>query len=287
MDLQSKTLLCELLDRLDTSDFSKFLLQARVVGIPKNDGSPDRRPLTVMSCIWRMWSRRVARHTGIWMDRWMPPSIFGARPCAAASDGAWELLMDVDESRVNDQDLTMLTLDQKQCFGRLQLASLRELGTRLGMSRLALEALEAYAQLERYLFIDGQPTAMLIGGGDSRGVPLGCALSVHFCNLAGCAWNVCMNRGLPHVRTNAYLDDRLVSADSCDPLPRTLEITKQVDDYFGAVLNSKKSSWTSTKLPSRRRRKLCVNSLVTPGHLCILVLMCFCGIPRGASLVCE
>ena len=67
-----------------------------------------------------------------------------------------------------------------------------------------------------------------------------------------------MNRELPHVvRTNAYLDDRLVSADSRDLLPRTLETTKQVDDYFGAVLNSKKSSWTSRKLPSRRRRKLC------------------------------
>ena len=113
LDLQSKTPHCELLDRLDTSAFTKFLLQARVVGIPKNDGSPDRRPLTVMSCIWRMWSRRIARHTGIWMDRWVPPSIFGARPCAAASDSAWELLMDEDESRANDQDLTILTLDQK------------------------------------------------------------------------------------------------------------------------------------------------------------------------------
>ena len=97
LDLQSKTLLCELLDRLGTSDFSKFLLQARVIGIPKNNGSPDRRPFTVMSCIWRMWSRRVVRHTGIWMDHWMSSSIFGPRPCASASDGAWELLMDVDE----------------------------------------------------------------------------------------------------------------------------------------------------------------------------------------------
>ena len=113
LDLQSKTPHCELLDRLDTSAFTKFLLQDRVVGIPKNDGSPDRRPLTVMSCIWRMWSRRIARHTGIWMDRWVPPSIFGARPCAAASDSAWELLMDEDESRAHDQDLTILTLDQK------------------------------------------------------------------------------------------------------------------------------------------------------------------------------
>ena len=59
------------------------------------------------------------------------------------------------------------------------------------------------------------------------------------------------------MRTNACLDDRLVSADSCDPLPRALEIPKQVDDHFGAMVNSKKSSWTSTKLPSRRRRRLC------------------------------
>ena len=69
LDLQSETLLCELLDRLGTSVFPKSLLQARMVGIPKNDVSLDRRPLTVVSCIWRMWSRRIARHTGIWMDR--------------------------------------------------------------------------------------------------------------------------------------------------------------------------------------------------------------------------
>ena len=48
--------------------------------------------------------------------------------------------MDVDESRVNDQDHTILTLDQKQCFDRLDLQSLREVGPRLGMPRLALKA---------------------------------------------------------------------------------------------------------------------------------------------------
>ena len=57
--------------------------------------------------------------------------------------------MDVGESRIDDQDLTILTLDQKQSFDRLQLANLRELGSRLGMPRHALKVLEAYAQLER------------------------------------------------------------------------------------------------------------------------------------------
>ena len=57
--------------------------------------------------------------------------------------------MDVDECRITDKDLTMLTLDQKLCFERLQLASLRELGSRLGLPRQAPKALEAYAQLEQ------------------------------------------------------------------------------------------------------------------------------------------
>ena len=91
---------------------------------------------------------------------------------------------------------------------------------------------EACAQLERYLFIDGQPTSMFIRGGELRRVPQGCALSVHFCDLASWAWNVCMKMELPHVRTNAYLDNRLLCAGSCDPLPGALEITKQVDDLF-------------------------------------------------------
>ena len=174
--LSSKILLCGLLDRLGTGQFPKFLLQERVVCIPKNDGSPDSRPLTVMSCTWKMWSRRSARHTGIRMDCSMPPSIFGARPCAAASDGAWKLLMDVGESRISDQGLTILTLDQIQCFDRLERHSLRELGSRLVMPRLALKALEAHTQPERYLFIDGQPTSMLIPGGKLRRVPGVCAV---------------------------------------------------------------------------------------------------------------
>ena len=48
-----------------------------------------------------------------------------------------------------------------------------------------------------------------------------------------------------------------------------------MDDYFGAVPNCKKSSWSSTHLPSRHRRKLCelidhTRSLV---HLGVDVLM--------------
>ena len=82
-----------------------------MVGIPKNVG----RLIATAHC-HELQSRRIARHMGIWMDRWVPPSIFGARPCAATSDTPWELRMDIDESRITDQDLTILTLDQKTVF---------------------------------------------------------------------------------------------------------------------------------------------------------------------------
>ena len=61
------------------------------------------------------------------------------------SDGAWELLMDVDESHINDQDLTILdSRSSKTVFRQTAVwQSLRELGSRLGMPRLALKALEA------------------------------------------------------------------------------------------------------------------------------------------------
>ena len=187
------------------------------------------------------------------------------------------------KSRVNDQDLTILTLDQKQCFDRLQLASLRALGSRLGMPRQAQKALEAYAQLERHLFIDGQPTSMLIRGGDLRGVPQECALSVHFCNLVGWAWNVCMKRELPHVGTNAYLDDMLT------PVTRCPELWRLPNRWMTILVQC--SIAIRAPGPRRNSRRVVaesfVNSLITPGHLCIWVLMCSCVVPHGVSLVCE
>ena len=99
---------------------------------------------------------------------------------------------------------------------------------------------------------------MLIRGGDLRGVPQGCALSVHFCNLAGWAWNVCMKRGNSRmsVPTLTLMTDwcLLTRVTRC---PEHLEITKQVDDYFRCSAQlAKRALGPRQKLPSRRPRKL-------------------------------
>ena len=77
LDPTSALLLCDLLDDCNEGNFPDFFVQARTVGIPKNDGTNDRRPLTVMSALYRLWARRIARHTGAWMDFYMPKTAYG------------------------------------------------------------------------------------------------------------------------------------------------------------------------------------------------------------------
>ena len=65
------------------------------------------------------------------------------------------------------------------------------------MPRLALKALEAYAQLERYLFIDGQPTSMLTWGGDLRGVPQEVCFVCSLLQLGGLGLKCVHEQGTP------------------------------------------------------------------------------------------
>ena len=92
-----------------------------------------------------------------------------------------------------------------------------------------------------------------------------------------------MKRELPH----AYLDDRLLCAGSCDLLPKALEITKQVDDSFGAVLKLQKVLFVLDKNSRRVTAGSFVNSLTFPGRSCILELTCSWVVHPGVSLVCE
>jgi hypothetical protein len=53
---------------------------------PKGDGTLDRRPLTIMRIIYRLWAARMAHFTGEWMHAYMPPAICGGRRFSCACD---------------------------------------------------------------------------------------------------------------------------------------------------------------------------------------------------------
>ena len=75
-------------DQCDLGRFPNFFRQARLVGIPTFDGTQDRRPLTIMSVLYRVWAKRLASLTGHWMNQNMPVGIYGGRRRHAATGAA-------------------------------------------------------------------------------------------------------------------------------------------------------------------------------------------------------
>lgn len=253
MDDDSKSMLALLLNYADDGKFPEFWGDARTVGIPKNDGTPDRRPLTVLAAAVRLWARRAARHTSLWLHRYMPPEIYGARPGTSAADAAWDLQLDVDEHRTQRRQLYVMTMDQKQCFDRLSLASLHQLAVALGFPRQALHALNLYARLQRFLWIDGQPTGHILAGHGLRGIPQGCPLAVHFCNCTSWAWQLFLQFKCNGVRCCSFLDDRLLRATIITTIVDALAATALVDAASGALLNIKNTKMVVYAAPSGLR----------------------------------
>ena len=246
LDPISAGLLCELFDQCDIGRFPRCLCQARVVGIAKNDGTQDRRPVTILSVLYRCWAGRAAYHTWQWMHQHMPSGVYGGRRAHSATTAAWAFALQVDAHRVRGSAFHALAMDQKQCFDRLSLSQLRAAAVAAGMPGLCIAALGLHGRLERHLFMDGQPTGYVLAGGPLRGIPQGCPLSVHLCNLTCWFWHRSLAQACPSLQTASFVDDRLLSSGSLLDLEAGILASRIVDAFFGAELNLRKTCWSST-----------------------------------------
>ena len=163
----------------------------------------------------------------------MPSGLYGARVANCPADATWRVMFSVDDHRRHNADFHLLAMDQKQCFDRLDLDQLHRVASATGMPSACLHALSLYGRLERHLFIDGQPTGYILSGDGIRGVPQGCPLACHFCNLTSWLWHLELQHHLPSVTGISFLDDRLVfTSGDLTLLDRVLDVTKVVDDYL-------------------------------------------------------
>ena len=150
LDAVSAKCLCALLDDCGIGLFPSFFAQARLVGLPK-PGSLERRPLTILSVLYRVWASRMAAFMGTWMSARMPPEVYGARKGSSACDAGWRYTLLVDHARCSGVPLHCLAMDQKQRVDRLDLSQLEKLATAVGMPTMCIGALALYARLERHL----------------------------------------------------------------------------------------------------------------------------------------
>ena len=93
--------------------------------------------------------------------------------------------------------------------------------------------------------MDGQPTGYVLAGGPLRGIPQGCPLSVHLCNLTCWFWHRSLAQACPSLQTASFVDDRLLSSGSLLDLEAGILASRIVDAFFGAELNLRKTCWSS------------------------------------------
>ena len=133
----------------------------------------------------------------------------------ACSDILWELEGRLGDARAGHEPaLFVLSMDLEKSFDRLHIPVLTQISERLGLDS-ALAALKVYQSLSRLLFIDGQPSDIVLSGSSIVGIPQGCPLACFFfCNLTSVAWHHTCSRTVPLAIHFSYLDDRLLLARS-------------------------------------------------------------------------
>ena len=254
--------LVALLNAADKGRRPTFWSEARLTTIPKDGVDPlDRRPLTICSTTYRLWARRHAAIAAQWLHGWAKPTIVGGRTGYAAQDTTWQLLELVENSTSGRKPPAFLmSLDQRRCFDRVHLSTLREVVHLLRLPGIFSDVLEHYGAVRRHLFIGSAPSCYLLEGPHSCGIPQGCPLACFFANLMAICWCEMAHRADKSAFVRAYLDDRIVASQSEAALEKILIDTKILDRAFGPVINVTKSA-RAIVAPKGRRWIHCSGSL--------------------------
>jgi hypothetical protein len=131
-------------------------------------------------------------------------------------------------------------MDLAKCYDHMDLEVLNRVCGAIGFLG-GQAAVGNYKHLQRLLFVDNQPSDVLLRGDGIRGIPQGCPIACGLCNLYALAWHAAMLEVAPNATTQTYLDDRLVAADSWDQLDSVMVATSRLDRCFGPKLNLKKT----------------------------------------------
>ena len=241
LSIDSLVRLASLFDLADKGVMPPEWRVARVTLIPKQGEAVERRPLTILSTLYRAWARRHAAHINHWIAQHRPAGLTGATCDRAACEAIWHTHGLIQQARAGKRSpLYILSMDLAKCYDHLDLGVLDGICSTIGFVG-GRAAVANYKRLQRVLFVDGQPSDVVLEGKGIRGIPQGCPIACALCNLYGMAWHDAVSKAVPAAITHTYLDDRLVAADSWDQLASVMVATAAVDRCFGPQLNLKKT----------------------------------------------
>ena len=231
--------LAMIMQQLLATGFPCSLMQARVAVLSKvlaPVSADQARPITILSCLYRLWARVLCTQV---IQSWslsLPRSITGCVKGRSALDLSYEVQALVEQSLHEGTDLSGLCLDLKKAFNFLPRAPLGDLLCRLGVPfGLAKGWQASLTKVKRCFQVAGSLSPAV---SSTTGAPEGDPASV-LGMITVCWLFVTLLQGV--VQPRAYVDNWSWSSDAPDNHAPALLI---LDDIVQAL--SLQIDWTKT-----------------------------------------
>ena len=237
--------LAAILDQLLATGFPDFLMKARVAVLSKvstPDSASQARPITILSCLFRLWARVLCSQVLVEWSRTLPRSITGCLKGRSALDLSYDVQAMVEDSLCGRTDLSGFCLDLRKAFNFLPRAPLGDLLQRLGLpAKVASGWCRSLAKVSRSFQIHGSLSPALPS---TTGAPEGDPTSV-LGMIAVCWLFVELLQGV--VSPKAYVDNLSWSSDDPENHAPALLILEDFRQALSLEIDWQKTyQWATT-----------------------------------------
>ncbi|KAJ9463785.1 Retrovirus-related Pol polyprotein from type-2 retrotransposable element R2DM [Diplonema papillatum] len=240
----------------ERGEWPKGMLTSLVSLIPKTDDtSPTNlRPITVTSCVYRLWACRRLQDVMEWQDGWILPSQHGFRRGHRTDDVLMELTTLIEETLLDEsKSLYMVALDFAKCFDRVPQGIVLRLAEEIGLDARILRPLRAmYRGMKRRFKLP-------LGVGSefevTNGILQGCPLSVILINALLSIVLRAVSARVPEVSSESLADDATLFAAAEAELQRAVDIVARFCALTGMRLNMAKTLAMGIHAGSTQQRR--------------------------------
>ena len=241
----------------ETASWPKPISQATVSMLSKIDGafqveSEHTRPITILSLVYRVWSRIYAAKFIRPVQGFLPDAIQGNRPGSSSKWVSAHLQFQIELALTSEEGFHLVSLDLTKAYNLLPRVWIRECSPKFGVPDVLTEAyLSFLGSLQRRFKVHAslsEPVGSLIG------VPEGCAYAV--CNMLQLNWYTLVHVDKQQAAQSTvvfvnYVDNWLFHSTVDHALKQTIQEVHKLASFSNFRV-SKSKTWGSSTLSGVR-----------------------------------
>ena len=243
----------------DTAIWPEALLHATVTMLSKVDSTFDigqTRPITILSCLYRLWSKLMATKFIDNVVAYLPKGIQGNRPGASSKWISTYTQILSEQSMEEAENFSVISLDLTKAYNLLAREMLKRTNRTFGTP---VEVIDSY-----FAFLDAVQRSFLVYGtlsdqqSSKTGVPEGCAFAVY--NMLQLNWVVSTYLDMRQEEQSSvtfisYVDNWLMHSYHLGTLREAYDSVYLASEAFGFVISRGKTWASSTSKDFRKALK--------------------------------